>query len=242
MSRKLFGLLIVLVLTACATQPSASEVTPQAVTVQFTPALRAWTPALAACAVKISGLSLVPQELSASALDIQQSDIVFRWGAPQTLPASAVEVGSESLVVIVHPQNSLEKISAEDIRALFAGKITRWSQLTQPEGSPGLPDSAISIYDYAQNDDSRAILESKLLGGASGVSPVQIIPDPAAMLAAVAADPDGIGYLPARWLTDQVKPLEITNIDTGQLKQPILALSAAEPQGLSRQLLLCLQQ
>jgi phosphate transport system substrate-binding protein len=242
MWRKLFGILLILALTACTAQSSEPDVTPQIVTVQLTPALRAWTPALSDCGVKISGLSLVPQELPASALDMQEADIVFRWGAPQTLPASAVEVGSESLVIVIHPQNPLKKISSEDLRALFTGKITRWSQLTQPEGSPVLPDTPVTMYDYAQSDDSRTILENKLLNGSSASSTAQIIPDPAAMLEAVAADPNGIGYLPARWLTDQVNSLEITDFNAEQLKQPILALSTAEPQGLSRQLLLCLQE
>lgn len=241
MHKKLWWLLV-LVLTACSQQTATPAVTPQSVTVQITPALRAWTPALSTCAVGIPGLVLLPQEKPASSLDVKQADLSFRWGAPKLLPASAVPVGSEKLVFIVNQQNPLRSLSVENVRALFAGRVDRWVNLVQSEGSSALPDQPISLYGYAQNEDSRAVLVNQLMDDAPLAVETQLTPDPAAMLDAVAADPNAIGYLPARWLTDAVRPLEITGLSDGQLEQPVLALSAAEPQGLALQLLLCLQK
>jgi len=97
-----------------------------------------------------------------------------------------------------------------------------------------------------QGDDVRRYFDAVILDGtdflSAEVAPqARIAPDPAAMLVAVSSDPAAIGYLPATWLDDEVRPLVLDSALALKLRLPILALAKAEPQGVSRTLLGCLQ-
>jgi len=68
------------------------------------------------------------------------------------------------------------------------------------------------------------------------------------MLEAVAADPAAIGYLPESVLTSaepslahKVKIIQLDEVLTNALTQPVIAITEEEPQGLTRELIACLQ-
>jgi hypothetical protein len=79
-------------------------------------------------------------------------------------------------------------------------------------------------------------------------SQAMLAPDPAAMLEAISKDENSIGYLPASFLlsSGSVNPGEVNLVQLDQpletaLDQPVVALTQAEPQGLLRSLLVCLE-
>ncbi len=90
--------------------------------------------------------------------------------------------------------------------------------------------------------DPQAIFEAGLLNGQKASTRVAYTaPGPAAMREAVAGSPAAIGFLPHRWLDATVKALPVSGLDPAALRRPILAWSQAEPQGMPRTWLLCLQ-
>jgi hypothetical protein len=62
------------------------------------------------------------------------------------------------------------------------------------------------------------------------------------MREAVAADSGALGILPRRWVDDTVRTVPLADLPQGALIRPILALSAAEPQGALRAWVACLQE
>jgi ABC-type phosphate transport system substrate-binding protein len=121
---------------------------------------------------------------------------------------------------------------------LFAGQVNQWDAVG---GSP----QSVQVWIFPEGDDARQLFDSVILDGYQLTTVAQLAPDPQAMLEAVSDDPAAIGYLPRRWLKgnsgDKVRALPINQTLADSLRQPILALSGAEPEGAMRTLLICLQ-
>jgi len=240
MSRLLAAALLVTLLAGCQTvtpaAPPSPEITPQVLDVQASPALRPLRSLMQGCAYPLPGFGLNVIERPASVMQ-PQAGLVLRWGAPAALVGFAVQIGSEELVVIVHPDNPLPGISAAQLAAVFALQTRAWDAL----GSPA-PQLGQEIHPWAYNpgDDIQAIFEAAI--GPIRADAAALAPDPDAMRQAVAADPGAIGFLPRRALDDSVKSIEITGLNADALTHPILVLAPVQPAALSRDWLVCLQE
>jgi ABC-type phosphate transport system substrate-binding protein len=140
-------------------------------------------------------------------------------------------LGETEIKVIVNSSSTLQNLTLEEIKTIFRKGTTA-------SGQP------LQVW-ILQDDEVRPNFDAVVLNGEEAASQARIAPDPAAMLEAVSSDPTAIGYLPATWLNDEVRPLVL---DLGlesalsqKLRLPILALAKVEPQGVSRTLLGCLQ-
>lgn len=228
------SLLLTFLLSAC--QPALSPTplpTPEVLEVQLTAALLPLGERLQGCALDLPNTGLVLLETPTGALDLEQSGLALRWGTGSPEIEYAAAIGEEELVVVAHPNNPLQQITLEDLRAAYQGALREWPE-TQEE---------IEIWAYPSGEDVQEIFDSAIFAGnppASGNT--WLAPDPRAMLTAVAGSPAALGFLPRRWLDDSVKVLSISGVQPADLRQPILALSKSEPTGPKRAWLICLQQ
>lgn len=201
--------------------------TPVAVTVVITPAARTLWGRLHECALAHPELALILWERPSTSPDFRQADLSIRLGAPSTVDGYLALLGETEIKVIVHPSSALQNLTLEEIKTIFQKGITA-------SGQP------VQVW-ILQGDDVRQYFDVVVLNGEDATSQARIAPDPAAMLVSVSSDPTAIGYLPATWLNDEVRPLTLDSGLSQKLRLPILALARAEPQGVSRILLGCLQ-
>ncbi len=231
---RLARLLIFAALLAAGCQTPAAitpaPVTPTLLEVQTTPALRPLRSIMQGCAYQRASLGLTVTERPASALEPSRG-LLLRWGAPDQLTGYAAQLGSETLVIVVHPSNPLTHLTRQQIAAIYALETRSWSAL-------GAPGAEIHPWAYNPSDDIQTIFETAI--GAVHPAAAGLAPDPDAMRQAVAADPDAVGFLPHRALDGSLKALPIS--DAENLSQPILALAPVEPTALPREWLACLQQ
>jgi phosphate transport system substrate-binding protein len=236
-TRLVIFLLVGLAVAACqAAAPVSSPPTSQYWRVQYTPALAWMAPAFNLCIRQgPPGYALAVFERPASALDITQAEIILRWGAGTGMSGSLVELGSDDLVVVVNPQIPLQNLTASQIRNIFSGASHAWSDYSKAN-----PDS-IQVWSYPEGNEIRQIFE-KALSPVDLLPSAHLAPDPNALREAVAADPAAIGYLPGRWVDSSVRQLAIDGTSALSLRQPILAITQAIPQGAQKEWLLCLQR
>jgi ABC-type phosphate transport system substrate-binding protein len=235
LGRLIIALVISQAITSCqAVTPPAIVPTPQFLRVQYTPALAWMAPEFNLCIRQQSGYALVVFEKPASSLDITQAEITLRLGSPGGDSGYQAELGSDELVVVVNPQNSLQELTGSQVRDIFSGSSRTWSKVSKGNPNP------IQVWTYPQGNEIRQYFEDAL-------SPIllnpaaHLAPDPAAMQQAVAADPSAIGYLPVNWVDSSVRQLSIPDIAASSLRLPILAITQTEPQGAQKEWLLCLQ-
>ena len=226
--------------------------TPEAITVVITPAARTLWGKLHECALAHPELALILWERPSTSPDFRQADLSIRLGAPPAEDGYLALLGETEIKVIVHPSSAF----ADLVRAGLFGNTANYGQKTDPPLTlqeiktifqKGYTASGQPLQVWIlQGDDVRRYFDAVILDGtdflSAEVAPqARIAPDPAAMLVAVASDPAAIGYLPATWLDDEVRPLVLDSALSLKLRLPILALAKVEPQGVSRTLLGCLQ-
>ncbi|MBM7067983.1 phosphate ABC transporter substrate-binding/OmpA family protein [Actibacterium sp. 188UL27-1] len=96
----------------------------------------------------------------------------------------------DSLVVITHPSNPIETMTFEDLREIYNGRITNWSQL-------GGQDATITVVSRNEGSGTRGAFEGSVFGDATPASGTSIIEaeDNNTVAATVNSDPNAIGYV-----------------------------------------------
>ncbi len=96
-------------------------------------------------------------------------------------------IGSYGVAVIVNEANPVKNLKPSQVRNLFNGKITNWSKvrgLAQP----------VNLYILDRNTGARAGFRLLAMRGDEYAATAKPMPDYAAIIAAVAQDPNGLGY------------------------------------------------
>ena len=124
-----------------------------------------------------------------------------------TLIAVTVQFTNAEIAVIVHPSNS-DAIDADVVKRLFLGKQSSFASgaqaacFDQTEGS-----AVVTEFNKKVLDRSASQLKAywaKLVFTGKGTPP-KALPDDAAVIAAVASSPNGIGYVNTSSVNDSVK-------------------------------------
>ena len=99
-------------------------------------------------------------------------------------------VAVDSLVVIVQPENPVQKLGVTQVSQIFSGQITNWKEL-------GGEDAAIVLYERQQDSGSRSVFQTTVSGNASEpmAANAAVMDNDTDMATAVAANPHAIGYV-----------------------------------------------
>lgn len=108
--------------------------------------------------------------------------------------ATAFELGTDGLDIVVHPSNMLENLSREDLKKILTGEMNRWSQLNIDP--PGGQDK-IQVLAREDGSGMRAVLEEQVMQGARTTPTALVLPTNLDMLDYVAGHPNAIGYVAA---------------------------------------------
>lgn len=235
--RRLIILILVVGVTACSSAPETPTAAPtlEIRRLQYTPALSWMEPIFNHCTAQQAETGLLVKEVSAPYLDLQDADILLRWGENGEIAGHAVVVGYDDLVVTVHPDNSIDSITLDDLLAIYTGQVSTWDEI-----NPELPAEAISVWSYPEDSETRSAFEDTFQGH-NPYTFIHLAPGPAEMRAAISENPQAIGYLPGRWLNENLRAVNIVNIDPDVYPVPILGITPVPPAGSIRNWLLCLQ-
>ena len=100
-----------------------------------------------------------------SRFDLTQSaPCDVRFAAKRTARSGDI-VGRDGIVVVVNPQNPLTRLSEDDVRLIFSGAITDWSEFGEP------PGRIVAIMPAAATDEAQTLARTLLAhsGVAAGV-------------------------------------------------------------------------
>jgi hypothetical protein len=218
------------VILTCFLLPSCNSATPTAaveqLTVQYTAASVPWLAGLYDCA----GTNvLTAEERAADLMDPQSVDLAIRIGQPDNLTSPAYQIGSEDLLVIVNRQNSINALTAEQVRGLFTGQIQNWQEVN---GS----SAQVQVWVFSSGEDVQQIFEQTVLGGSPVTSTARLATGPDEMSQAIANDVNAVGILTRHWKMGNVS--DVYTVAT----IPVLAITPGEPQGAIQGILACLQK
>lgn len=100
-------------------------------------------------------------------------------------------VGHDSLLLVVHERNPLDKIDAATVRAIFAREVTDWNQIGAGNGGAIVPVTR------GPGNGTRTVLDSAFGVGRAVSAGIVELNSNLAVVLYVTADPQAIGYVSA---------------------------------------------
>lgn len=145
----------------------------------------------------------------------------------------------DAIAVIVHPSNPLEDLSLEQLRALFAGRITNWKAL-------GGPDRPVVVVSRETSSGTFECFQRRVMGRTRITPRALLSPANATVLQVVSQTPGAIGYVGLGYLRPAVKALRLNGVPPGErtvrsgaypLVRPLYIYTRGEPRGVLRDFL-----
>ena len=206
--RSILLLLMAFWLTACGAPPTQTPApTPVSVFISYPAYLQPELEQMTGCAGEIATLSVFTIPAVSDAADLPGPLLKLQLGSASLDGSPAYQIGQLELEIIVNAANPRDRIAAAELRAIYTGQQESWGQNSS---------APIHVWSYPSGDDLRALLETALADAPRLTVMAQIAPHPQAILEAITADANGIGYLPTSWLENlspseraQVKPLSL---------------------------------
>ena len=98
-----------------------------------------------------------------------------------------IPVAKDGLSVYLHEQSPMKELTIAQLRDIYTGVITNWKQV-------GGPDAQIVLYGRENSSGTYVYFKDNVLLGRDFSARCQTLPGTAAVVNAVAKDPNGIGY------------------------------------------------
>jgi hypothetical protein len=187
------------------------------------------------CAQSQPSIALFVTEVPAENLKKNEPDLQLRLGLPNLGVDYAFQVGKEQIQFVINSKQNVLAIHTDQIRALFDGEITDWSQASSIKG-------AVHPWVYSDNNELESIMKRTVMNGKQISPSASIAADPESMLQAIAQDDNAIGFLPSSWLTNTIQVIKLDNNLDSRLTFPVLALTETNPQGPLSVFIACLQK
>jgi len=148
-----------------------------------------------------------------------------------------IEIAKDGLAIIVNPANPLTNITIEDIRMIYTGRYTDWSQL-------GGASAKINVIAREEGSGTRSAFEEMIMDGSRIIQKAITLNSNGAVRQAIAGDPHSIGFISLGLVEigeNPVKALRINSIEptrenieneTYALYRSFLFVMLEEPEGL----------
>lgn len=115
----------------------------------------------------------------------------------------------DGVAVAVNPKNRVNGLTSDQVKGIFAGKITNWKEV-------GGDDASIHVITRDEASGTREVFWEKLLQKGPVVSSANVVPSNGAMKVALSQDPLAIGYLSIGHVDSTVKAVKLDGVDPTQ--------------------------
>jgi phosphate transport system substrate-binding protein len=115
-------------------------------------------------------------------------------------------IAKDGIAIIASPDNPLSNLSSAQVRDIFAGDISNWSEV-------GGPDQRIVVVSREEGSGTRAAFEELVFASSAIITGLAILqPSNGAVMTTVSTTPGSIGYVSFGYLSDTVKALSINGV------------------------------
>jgi phosphate transport system substrate-binding protein len=183
--------------------------------------------------VGISALINGTTEICAASREMKASEkakLRERWN---TL-GKEIPVAKDGVTVYLHASNPVSELSLEQLKNIYTRKVKNWREL-------GGSDSPILLYGRESSSGTYVFFKDAVLLGADYAPETQTMPGTAAIVNAVAKDPNGIGYGGVAYASG-VKHLKLKKTPGGSAYDPTEENVKSGAYPLSRNLFFYLKQ
>ena len=148
-----------------------------------------------------------------------------------------IPIAKDGLAIIVHPKNPVNGLTKEQVRDIYSGKITSWSDIE------GGKKAKIHIISREEGSGTRDGFVELVMGKECRINPKAIIQDSnGAIRQLVSNDPNAIGFISLGLVDDTVKALWLDGVEASQeniikgdykLFRTFLLVAKSKPEGVA---------
>jgi hypothetical protein len=165
-------------------------------------------------------------------LDADRLDAAIIYTLPESGDRWFIPTAFDGLVIFTHPGVRLVNTSIQEVKALFAGRVTNWSTFN-------LADSPVFVFGREPGSGAETAFSKLVMGGLPVSADSLVAISEIDMLAAVTDTPGAVGYgmmgsiegVGAIAIEGSQASLESTGDDSYLLSIPLYFVSAEEPAG-----------
>jgi phosphate transport system substrate-binding protein len=117
-----------------------------------------------------------------------------------------IPVAKDGITVYTHAANPVDQLTMEQLRDIYAGKVTNWKQV-------GGPDRNIILYGRENSSGTYEYFKEHVLNKGDFAPSTQTLSGTAAVVSAVSKDETGIGYGGEAFGTANVKRVKLVGAD-----------------------------
>jgi phosphate transport system substrate-binding protein len=116
-------------------------------------------------------------------------------------------IARDGVAIVTNPQVPIDGLTKEQVKEIFSGEITNWSEV-------GGPDKSIVVVSREEGSGTRAYFEEAIMGeGAVIVDTAILQQSNGALRTTVSTTPDSIGFLSFGYLDESVKALALDGVE-----------------------------
>ena len=145
-------------------------------------------------------------------------------------------IAQDGIAIAAHPDVPVDGVTKDEVRQVFAGEITSWSEL-------GGPDENIVVVSREEGSGTRGAFEDMVMGDSLVVDTALLQPSNGAVKTTVASTPWSMGFLSFGYLDGSVKALAVDGVEatvenasSGEypVVRPLNMVTKGEPTGLAK--------
>jgi phosphate transport system substrate-binding protein len=149
-------------------------------------------------------------------------------------------VALDGLAIVVHPSNRVNALSKDQIRGIYMGKYTNWSQV-------GGPNTSIVMIQRESNSGTQDSFKELVMGKDNPISKrTETQSSNGAIKSRVASTPAAIGFIGLGFVDSSVKALLVNGVEpdartvkngTYPVTRPLFMYTNGQPSGVVKQLI-----
>ena len=199
---------LLLLLTACASQPVTVTREPVSLRLVSADSCGALAEGLAAAyeeaypwvtvQVEVWNSALAQEALRAGEADLAL--LSWLWETTDEDPLWSHQFTRDGIAIIVHPGLPLTEIGLAHLQEVFRGRVQEWGGVV------------LVAVNREQGSGTRAVFESTVMGGYDVTPTGVVMPSSQAVVEYVAQTPGAIGYVSTAWVDDRVRVLPVEGV------------------------------
>jgi len=140
----------------------------------------------------------------------------------------------DGIAIIVHPSNPVTNLTKKQVRDIYAGNITNWSQV-------GGKNKEIHVIAREEGSGTRTAFEDMVMNKELIKASTILLPANGAIMTAVSSNPQAIGFVSFGYIDSEVKALAIDSVaatienaknGSYPIVRPLYFLTKQQPTGL----------
>lgn len=142
-------------------------------------------------------------------------------------------VAYDCIIPVVHPSNSVENLTMDQLKDIYMGKTKNWNQV-------GGPDRRITVISRDTSSGTYEVWESKVMNKERVFPGALLQASNGAVAQAVSKNKNAIGYIGIGYLTKDIKALTVNGVEGSKktaldgsfpISRPLFMFTQGEPQG-----------